>query len=65
MSPASCSRRTELDEPATRTSPVRGVPGSEFTLPADMVVKALGQEHLLDLVSAVPGLQIDKGTDRR
>jgi glutamate synthase (NADPH/NADH) small chain len=26
-----------------------------------MVVKALGQEHLLELVSAVPGLQIDNG----
>jgi glutamate synthase (NADPH/NADH) small chain len=55
-------RRTELDAPASRTSQVRSVPGSEFTIRADMVVKALGQEHLLDLVSAVPGLQIDKGT---
>jgi dihydropyrimidine dehydrogenase (NAD+) subunit PreT len=54
-------QRTELLEPATRTSPVRGIPGSEFVLPADMVVKALGQEHLLDLVSALPGLQIEKG----
>jgi dihydropyrimidine dehydrogenase (NAD+) subunit PreT len=54
--------RTELDEPMTRSSPVRGVPGTEFTLRADMVVKALGQEHLLDLIAAVPGLRIDKGT---
>ena len=41
---------------------MRAVPGSEFTLRADMVIKALGQEHLLELVSAVPGLQLDKGT---
>jgi dihydropyrimidine dehydrogenase (NAD+) subunit PreT len=54
-------QRTELPEPATRSSPVRAVPGSEFLLPADMVVKALGQEHLLDLVAAVPGLQTKKG----
>jgi glutamate synthase (NADPH/NADH) small chain len=54
-------QRTERDEMATRTSAVRGIPGSEFTLRADMVVKALGQEHLLELVSAVPGLQIDNG----
>ncbi len=52
---------TELDVPATRTSPLRGVPGSEFILPADMVVKALGQEHLIDLLAALPGLEIDRG----
>jgi dihydropyrimidine dehydrogenase (NAD+) subunit PreT len=55
-------QRTELEEPATRSGPVRGVAGSEFTLPADMVIKALGQEHLVELLSAVPGLQLDKGT---
>src|SRR5262249_9899051 len=54
-------QRTERDEAATRTSAVGGIPGSEFTLRADMVVKALGQIHLLELVSAVPGLQIDNG----
>ena len=54
-------QKTELDGPATRTSPVRGAPGTEFTLSADMVIKALGQEHLLELVSVVPGLQIEKG----
>ncbi len=26
-----------------------------------MVVKALGQEHLIDLVAALPGLGIDRG----
>jgi glutamate synthase (NADPH/NADH) small chain len=55
-------QKTELDQPATRTGPVRGVPGTEFTLPADMVIKALGQEHLLELLCGVPGLQLDRGT---
>jgi dihydropyrimidine dehydrogenase (NAD+) subunit PreT len=54
-------QRTDLGEPATRTSAVKAVAGSEFILPADMVVKALGQEHLLDLVAALHGLQIEKG----
>jgi glutamate synthase (NADPH/NADH) small chain len=54
-------QRTEPDGHRSRTSPVRGIAGSEFVLPADMVVRALGQEHLLGLVSAVPGLQIEKG----
>jgi glutamate synthase (NADPH/NADH) small chain len=54
-------QRTEFGDPGTRTGSVRGLPGTEFTLPADMVIKALGQEHLLDLVSAIPGLQINKG----
>lgn len=34
------------------------IPGSEFTLEADMIVKALGQEAWLDFVRAVPGLQL-------
>jgi dihydropyrimidine dehydrogenase (NAD+) subunit PreT len=54
-------QRTQLDEPATRASAVRAIPGSELFLPADIVVKALGQEHLLDLVAALPALQIEKG----
>jgi glutamate synthase (NADPH/NADH) small chain len=54
-------QKTERDESATRSSAIRRIPGSDFTLRADMVVKALGQEHLLELVSSVPGLQIDNG----
>src|SRR5262249_982964 len=33
---------------------------SEFTLACDMVIKALGQQPLLDLISAVPGLKATK-----
>mgnify|MGYP002779834263 FL=1 len=42
-----------------RTGSLTVVPGSEFTLPADMVVKALGQEPLLQLLKALPGLKLD------
>ncbi len=44
------------------------IPGSEFVIAADMVVKALGQEPLLDLLRALPGLTLDGGkveVDRR
>ena len=37
------------------------VKGSEFTLECDMVVKALGQQPLVELTNAVDGLEIDRG----
>ena len=57
---ASSSRRTE---PSTRvaTGDLRPIPGSRFVIEADMVVKALGQEPLLDLLGALPGLAHDRG----
>ena len=53
--------RTELDEPDSRSGRVKTLAGSNFVIPADMVVKALGQEPLLDLVAALPELKCDKG----
>ena len=46
---------------ASRTGRVRTVPGSNFVLAADMVVKALGQEPLLDLLAALPDLKCERG----
>jgi dihydropyrimidine dehydrogenase (NAD+) subunit PreT len=46
---------------AERGSDLRRVPGSEFEIEADMIVKALGQAPLLDLLNAVPGLRHDRG----
>jgi glutamate synthase (NADPH/NADH) small chain len=46
---------------ASRQSPVKPVPGSHFLIEADMIVKALGQEPLLELLAALPGLRIDRG----
>ncbi|HEY1376122.1 MAG TPA: NAD(P)-dependent oxidoreductase [Gemmataceae bacterium] len=51
--------RTRPADPASRHGPLATVPGSEFVLPADMVVKALGQEPLLELLRALPGLALD------
>jgi glutamate synthase (NADPH/NADH) small chain len=53
--------RTELEDPGSRRGAVRPIPGSSFVLPADMVVKALGQEPLLDLLAALPGLRHNGG----
>jgi glutamate synthase (NADPH/NADH) small chain len=53
--------RTQADDPASLNGPLRTVLGSTFTLPADMIVKALGQEPLLDLLKALPGLRVGGG----
>ncbi len=55
-------QKTELGPRPTRSGPVTAIPGSEFILPADMVIKALGQEHLLELVRALPGLRTERGS---
>lgn len=44
-----------------RSARLETVPGSEFTLPADMVVKALGQSPLTELLESLDGLKIEKG----
>ncbi len=53
--------RTKLNDPKSRHAKLVIVPGSEFVMPADMVVKALGQEPLLELLRALPGLKVDRG----
>jgi glutamate synthase (NADPH/NADH) small chain len=40
---------------------VRPVPGSEFTFPCDMVIKALGQEKQVNLLESIaPGIALDR-----
>ncbi len=53
--------RTELEEPRSRSGRVRTLPGSQFTLTADMVVKALGQEPLADLLASLPDFRCERG----
>jgi glutamate synthase (NADPH/NADH) small chain len=53
--------RTELEDRESRTGPLKVVPGSNFTIPADMVVKSLGQEPLVELLAALPDLKCDRG----
>lgn len=47
-----------------RGARLKQVSGSEFTLNADMVIKALGQEPLLDLLGSIPDLEVDHGRVR-
>jgi glutamate synthase (NADPH/NADH) small chain len=54
-------QRTALEDQASRQSRIRPVVGSNFVLHADMIVKALGQEPLLQLLQTLPGLQVDGG----
>lgn len=44
-----------------RQAKLENIAGSEFVLHADMVVKALGQMPLLDLLGSIPGLKVDRG----
>jgi dihydropyrimidine dehydrogenase (NAD+) subunit PreT len=53
--------RTRLEDPKSRNAKLVTIHNSEFMLPADMIVKALGQEPLLDLLRALPGLTVNGG----
>ena len=53
--------RTETDPSADRSSRLRDAPGPPFSIPADLVIKALGQEPLFGLLDAVPGLVESRG----
>jgi glutamate synthase (NADPH/NADH) small chain len=53
--------RTELDDLASRTSRLKPIAGSNFVVKADLIVKALGQEPLLELLRALPGLRVEDG----
>ncbi len=50
--------RTRLDGDGRRAR-VEPIPGTEFTLPMDMVVRALGQQPVLELVRTIPGIMIN------
>jgi glutamate synthase (NADPH/NADH) small chain len=53
--------RTESAESGSRQSAIKPIAGSNFVMDADMIVKALGQEPLLELLKALPGLRIERG----
>jgi glutamate synthase (NADPH/NADH) small chain len=44
-----------------RAAKLELVAGSSFTISADMVIKALGQEPLIELLQALPGLKVERG----
>ncbi len=45
---------------SSRGGKLTDIPKSEFTISGDMIIKALGQEPLLDLVGAIPKLKLNK-----
>ena len=53
--------RTTVNGTPSRHSALRTIAGSNFLVHADMIVKALGQEPLLELLAALPGLRVERG----
>ena len=53
-------RRVKLDGRG-RQAKLKAVRNSEYTLPCDMVIKALGQEPLHDLLQAIPETEAGQG----
>ncbi|MFH1276833.1 MAG: NAD(P)-dependent oxidoreductase [Candidatus Eisenbacteria bacterium] len=53
--------RRARPEGSGRSAKLVPVPGSDFVIPCDMAVKALGQSPALDLLSGLEGIRIEKG----
>ncbi|CAN5376014.1 NAD(P)-dependent oxidoreductase [soil metagenome] len=53
--------RAQLSE-GGRKGELHSIPGSDFTIPCDMAIKALGQSPLTQLVSAIDGIRLERGT---
>jgi len=53
-------KRTRLSGTG-RDAKLEAIPGSEFQIECDMVVKALGQVALTEFLSAAPGLKVQSG----
>ena len=52
--------RTELGEPdASGRRAARTIEGSEFVVSVDMIIKATGQQKMKELLSSIPGVELD------
>jgi dihydropyrimidine dehydrogenase (NAD+) subunit PreT len=56
-----CARTEAQRSTNTRKPRIRPMPGSEFRLEVDMVVKALGQKRKIDFLAQITGLRMDSG----
>jgi len=54
--------RVPAELTSRRRSAVEPVPHTEFVLPADMVVRAIGQQSWPGFLARVPGLTVDQGS---
>jgi glutamate synthase (NADPH/NADH) small chain len=53
--------RMELGEPdASGRRSARALEGSEFDIPVDMVIKALGQQKMRDFLGSIEGIKLDE-----
>jgi dihydropyrimidine dehydrogenase (NAD+) subunit PreT len=53
--------RMELGEPdASGRRSARALAGSEFDIPVDMVIKALGQQKMRDFLGSIDGIKLDE-----
>ena len=53
--------RTRAADDSDRAAKITTLAGSEFVVQADMVVKALGQQPLAELLNEIDGLKTDRG----
>jgi dihydropyrimidine dehydrogenase (NAD+) subunit PreT len=53
--------RTRLETSGSGKAAVKTIPGSEFRLEADMVVKALGQKRKIEFLKQIAGLELKDG----
>lgn len=54
-----CVRMELTEKDASGRRGVKAVKGSEHVIPCDLVIKALGQEKRVEMLKAIPGLQLD------
>lgn len=58
---AACVRFVRTEPSVDRHAPPAPIPGSEFAIAADTVIKALGQETMDEFLRSIPGLRIAQG----
>ncbi len=56
-----CVRTRFVEPDASGRRSVKPVEGSEFVVEVDMVIKATGQQKLKELLSSIPGVELDAG----
>jgi dihydropyrimidine dehydrogenase (NAD+) subunit PreT len=56
-----CTRMELMADNGTERASVRPVPGSEFVVPIDMLIKATGQQKLRAWCTQLPGVELEEG----
>lgn len=56
-----CVRTRLGDADASGRRQVSTIEGSEFDVPVDLVIKATGQQKMREMLSSIPGVELDEG----